>query len=80
MLVCKVVFSGAVKMACSRVEIQVGPSSSSDEAMKGVIQGLLDPKFYFYLLNNAVKGSSPKVARMLRVVQLNQGLYQLIFM
>ena len=46
--------------------------------MKGVVQGLCDPRFYFLLLNNAVEDSDLKVAKMSRVVQLNQGLHQLI--
>ena len=62
-------FSGVVKMAGSRVEIRFRPSSQEGTATKG--EGLPDPRFYFYLLNNAVKDSSLKVAITSRVVHLN---------
>ena len=74
LFVCKVTFSGVVKSedeTCSRVEIRFRPGSHEGTTTQG--EGLPDQRFYFYLLNNAVKDSS------LRVVQLNQGLYQLMF-
>ena len=67
--VCKVTFSGCVKMACSRVEIRFRPSSQEGTVTTG--EGLHDPRFYFYLLIYAGKDSSPKVSKMLMVVQLN---------
>ena len=57
--VCKVTFSGVVKMACSRVEMRFTPSFQEGTATKG--EGLCDPRFYFYLLIYAVKDSSLKV-------------------
>ena len=62
--VCKVAFSGVVKMACSRVEIRFRPGSQEGTATQG--EGLPDQRFYLYLLIYAVNDSS------LRVVQLNR--------
>ena len=72
LFVFKVTFSGAVKMACSRVKIRFRPGSQEGTTTQG--EGLPDQRFYLILLNKAVNDSS------LRVVQLNQGLYQLMFM